>query len=47
MNDYLNRVGRPAPAVNRGAPAPVQPAGGGSKKAKCKFDGLKSINGSV
>jgi hypothetical protein len=43
MNDYLNRVGRPAPAATGGAPAPVQQASGGSKKAKGKFDGLKVI----
>lgn len=44
MNDYLNRVGRPAPVAGGGAPAPIQqPAGGGSKKVKGKVDGLKII----
>jgi len=44
MNDYLNRVGRPAPVANGGVPAPVQqPAGSGSKKTKGKIDGLKLI----
>ena len=44
MNDYLNRVGRPAPVANGGVPAPVQqPVGGGSKKVKGKVDGFKLI----
>ncbi|MEI6237041.1 MAG: hypothetical protein WCP03_00365 [Candidatus Saccharibacteria bacterium] len=44
MNDYLNRVGRPAPVASGGLPAPVQqPAGGGSKKIKGRIDGLKLI----
>jgi hypothetical protein len=43
MNDYLNRVGRPAPVANGGAPAPVQQPVGGSKKVKNKVDGLKVI----
>jgi hypothetical protein len=42
MNDYLNRVGRPAPAAAGGAPAPApQTVGGGSKKVSGKIDGFK------
>ena len=43
MNEYLNRVGRPAQTVNRGpADAPVQPAAGG-KKPKGKLNVSKIL----
>ncbi|MFO0882138.1 MAG: hypothetical protein U0491_01695 [Candidatus Saccharimonadales bacterium] len=44
MNEYLNRVGRPAQTVNRGpADAPVQPAATGGKKPKRNFNVSKVL----